>query len=178
MKTRKEILSNAVLECMKDIYSFAQPHIDWEDFVKQNKEFIKKEEEYYKIPKDDRPLYEEYCGPKSFEFYYIPNEILKDIVQCYIDSYKIDDHQEFVDTIELLKNYCKCPLTDEDIKPNNLEKEIKIILENLDPQFVDSAKEIQNKFFEFLDMAKSFFRMLLMLLFFLEQVLVLIRKQS
>ena len=34
--TRREVLSNAVTECLKELYSWATPKIDWEEFLKEN----------------------------------------------------------------------------------------------------------------------------------------------
>ena len=103
---------------------------------------------------------------------------MKDIVDSYIDAYKIDNHQNLLDIIEILKDYCKKPIVDKYIEdytdkygnhhpgyrsydhPDNLSKEINKILIGIDETnicFEDMANEIQNKCFEFLDMAGEFF---------------------
>ncbi len=110
MITRRDVIADAADKCMKELYSLAQPAITWEDFIKENKEFIKREEEYYKLPKENRISYKEFMGPKPYEFYYLPKEVLKEIVDNYIYAYEIDEHQNLLDTIDLLKKYCDDPI--------------------------------------------------------------------
>lgn len=191
MITRNEILSEAIDKCMKELYSFVLPSVSWDDFVKECKEYSKK----YKIWEDFRNAnihreedpeiwiqyqstfkdwenksIEECIGPKPFEFYYLPKEIMKDICDCYISAYRMDSQQELLNTIEILKNYCKKPIVDKYIEkeegepgykgyeyPDNLEKEITKIL---GPEAEDNpyhVHKICNKFFEFLDMAGNFY---------------------
>ena len=166
MVTKSEILSEAVDKCMKELYSYAVPHIEWEDFIKENKEY-----------KD---------GPEPYEFYYLPEEIIKNICDSYIYAYRLDGQQELLNTIEILKNYCKKPIIERYIEgengdpgyrvydnSDNLEKEISgiLCLDNtlVDPERAEdaedfenklniAAKELQNKFFEFLDMAGKFYK--------------------
>lgn len=181
--TRDEVLGQAVDQCLKEIYSKVQPSVEWDDFIKQNEEFLKKEEEYYKIPDKKRPSYHDYMGPKPYEFYYLPKEIMKEICDSYIYAYRIDSQQELLNTIEILKNYCKEPIVDKYIEgelredgtrwpghrgydhPDNLIQElIKLLtLNNLNlggntgQDIVDIATNCQDKFFEFLDMAGNFY---------------------
>jgi hypothetical protein len=183
---RHDLLCDAANSCIKELYELAQPHIDWEEFKKENKNYSdrykvwerfnhlshKKEltekelKEYSTYPGNwkDKSIYE--CiGPRPFEFYYLPKDIFKDIVDSYIHSYKMDDQQNLLDTIEIIKNYCKEPIVDKWIKgengfpghrgydhPDNLEKELEKILHN-----TSAARLIQEKFFEFLDMAGEFY---------------------
>ena len=42
MLTRSDILGEAVDKCMKELYSYAQPHIEWNEFVDENKRYSKK----------------------------------------------------------------------------------------------------------------------------------------
>ena len=198
MITRNEILSEAVDKCIKELYSFVFPSVSWDDFVKECKEYSKK----YKIWEDFRKAsihrkenpeiwnqykstfkdwenksIEECIGPKPFEFYYLPKEIMKDICNCYISAYRMDSQQELLNTIEILKNYCKEPIVDKYIEkegepgyrgyehPDNLEKEVeKYLREKFTFISDESLKEIelhsnelQNKFFKFLDMAGNFY---------------------
>ena len=220
MITRDDVLSQACDECIKELYSFAQPSVKWEDFVKACEIYTKCYEEwdtynraYYDREENPekweklRKLYEkldwenksinECIGPRPYEFYYLPKEIMKDICESYIHAYKIDQQQELLDTIGILKNYCKEPIVDKWIErnegepgyrgydhPDNLEKEINNLLSNavscfgknhptmLEGEEFDTkqgisfkpsveikevAKELQNKFFEFLDMAGNFY---------------------
>lgn len=176
MLTRSDILSKAVDNCMKELYSYVQPHVEWEDFVGQNKMYSNKYLLWEKT-KDLDPNYigkslVECIGPRPYEFYYLPKDILKDIVDNYVHVYKMDEQQNLLDIIETLKNYCKEPIIDKWIEgengfpghrgydhPDNLEKEIKkYFLENYDMNFEESvSEEIQELFFKFLDMAGKFF---------------------
>jgi len=190
--TRYDVLSRAIDECIKEFYSIAVPHVEWEDLKEQCKIYSKlySEWENYKRAKEDNaPLYQKYneklgwegktiiecIGPRPYEFYYLPSEIQKDISDSYIYAYKIDNQKELLDTIEILKNYCKEPIVDKYIEgkngepghrgydhPDNLEKEIEKILfgrmsEESGEYRKESAKILQSKFFEFLDMAGNFY---------------------
>ena len=161
--TRREVLSNAVTECLKELYSWATPKIDWEEFLKENKIYTEKYTKWEVL--ENRPPILEYCGPRPYEFYYLPSEIFNDIKESYVYAYKLDGQKELLDTIEILKNYCKEPIVDKYIEgkgnepgyrgydhPDNLEKELEKILHN-----TSTTRLIQEKFFEFLDMAGNFF---------------------
>ena len=108
---------------------------------------------------------------------------MKDICDSYVHAYKMDNQQELLDTIETLKNYCKEPIVDKYIDdwtdetgfhhpgyrsydhPDNLKKEIEKYLRekftfiSYEPlkEIESHSDELQNKFFEFLDMAGKFF---------------------
>ena len=168
MKTRDEVLSQAAEDCLKDFYKYAVPKVSWEDFLKENQEYTKKYNEWEKL--ENKPPIKEFCGPRPYEFYYLPSDIIKDIALSYVHVYRMDQQQELLDTIEILKNYCKEPIVDKYIEregdqpgyrgydhPNNLEKELIEICDQHSHEPVNMAKEIQNKFFEFLDMAGNFF---------------------
>ena len=185
MITRRDVLADAINKCIKELYSLAQPKVDYDDFIEENKIFLKKEKEYYNLPKENRPSYYEYMGPKPYEFYYLPQKVFKEIADSYVYAYRLDEKQEFLDDIEVLKQYCKDPIVDKWIEgegdnpghsgydhPDNLEKEISgiLCLDNtlVDPEMAEDAedyenklnnlsKQICNKFFEFLDMAGKFF---------------------
>ena len=177
MLTRDDVLSHAVDNCMKDLYSLVQPSIDWDEFIKENKiyseRYKKWENERNSNPEFKDKSITECIGPRPYEFYYLPAEILKDVVANYIRAYRMDSQQELLDTIEILKNYCKEPIVDKWIEgenenpghrgydhPDNLEKEIFKIIDNNIPLFQPSTKlvfEFQDKFFEFLDMAGKFY---------------------
>jgi len=166
--TRREVLSNAVTECLKELYSWATPKIDWEEFLKENKIYTEKYTKWEVL--ENRPPILEYCGPRPYEFYYLPYDIFNDIKESYVYAYKLNGQKELLDTIEILKNYCKEPIVDKYIEgengfpghrgydhPDNLEKEITKIL---GPEAEDNpyhVHKICNKFFEFLDMAGNFF---------------------
>lgn len=173
MVTRREILIKAVNECMKDLYKYAQPKVEWSDFVQQCKDYSKKYLEWEKI-NDERPNVLEYCGPKPYEFYYLPRNVFKEIYDSYIEAYKIDNHNELLSTIECLKNYCKEPIVDKYVEeytdedgdlhpghkgydhPDNLEKEINKLLGDFLGN-KELSKLVCDKFFEFLDKAGDFY---------------------
>ena len=172
MITRRDVIADAADKCMKELYSLAQPAITWEDFIKENKEFIKREEEYYKLPKENRISYKEFMGPKPYEFYYLPKEVLKEIVDNYIYAYEIDEHQNLLDTIDLLKKYCDDPIEEfyhpgegenpgyRDYRhPDNLAtcliSELKeYTSSDISEEIICKAKDL---FFKFLDMAGKFY---------------------
>lgn len=191
MITRDNALCHAADDCVKELYSFSQPSIEWDEFVKENKIYSEKYREWelyihskherdrnpedWEFQKRKHPDWEEKSiteciGPRPYEFYYLPAEILKDVVANYVRAYKMDSQQELLDTIEILKNYCKEPIVDKYIDdytdengdhhpgyrsydhPDNLEKELEKILHN-----TSTVRIIQDKFFEFLDMAGKFY---------------------
>ena len=172
MITRRDVIADAADKCMKELYSLAQPAITWEDFIKENQEFIKREEEYYKLPKENRISYKEFMGPKPYEFYYLPKEVLKEIVDNYIYAYEIDEHQNLLDTIDLLKKYCDDPIEEfyhpgegenpgyRDYRhPDNLAtcliSELKEYANSdISEEIIYKAKDL---FFKFLDMAGKFY---------------------
>ena len=188
MITRDDVLSRAVTDCMKELYSLAQPSVDWEEFKKENKIYSERYNEWERN-RENHPEWKdktiiECIGPRPYEFYYLPKEIMKDICDSYVYAYKLDSQQELLDTIEILKNYCKEPIVDKYIEgelrkdgthwpghrgydhPDNLEKEVyRIVYDIIHPisgigthfNFEAISKQACNKFFEFLDMAGNFY---------------------
>jgi hypothetical protein len=177
MITRDDVLSKAAMDCLKDLYSKAQPKVDWEDFLQQNKDYTKKYNEWHLIYNQsmgNEPTLKEYCGLAPYEFYYLPKDIFKQIVDSYVHAYRLDVQRSLLDTIETLKNYCKEPIVDKYIEgkddepghrgydhPDSLHKELAAILrmycDDSEADFEYVAQEVQSKFFEFLDMAGNFF---------------------
>ena len=193
--TRHEVIDQAITQCMKELYSYAIPHIEWEKFKKENEVYSNKYkiwENYqnYFYSKDKNPelwlqykssfpdwenkSVEECIGPKPYEFYYLPKEIVRDIFDSYVYAYKFDSQQELLSTILILKDYCRHPVVSKYIEkdennpgyrgyenPDNLEKELyQMLKEYFDDSETDPntvAEELQNKFFEFLDMAGNFY---------------------
>lgn len=179
--TRHEVLSKACDNCIKELYSFVQPHVEWMDFKKECKKYSKKYKEWENLK--ERPDILEYCGPRPYEFYYLPKEIMKDVCDSYVYAYRIDQQQELLDTIEILKNYCKEPIVDKYINdwtdkygnhhpgyrsydhPDNLSLCLMNLItdsnlnlgNNTGTDIVNLANKLQDKFFEFLDMAGNFF---------------------
>lgn len=180
MINRDDVLSKAVDDCLKELYTLVVPKVTWEEFKEECKIYSEKykkwESERKTNPELDKKSKTECIGPAPYEFYFLPREIMKDICDSYVHAYKIDNQQELLDTIETLKNYCKEPIVDKYIDdwtdetgfhhpgyrsydhPNNLEKEITKILTKYDDSMdSEQGEEIVNKFFEFLDMAGNFF---------------------
>ena len=190
MITRDDVLTQAVDDCLKELYQLAVPHIEWEDFMEENKIYSKKykiwesychskhtKNEHWEEWKQTYPNWEnktitECIGPRPYEFYFLPREILKDICDSYVYAYRIDAQEELLNTIAILKNYCREPIIDKWIEgkdgergyrgyehPDNLEKGIQKLIQEYDSS--DISKEISekccNKFFEFLDMAGKFY---------------------
>ena len=172
MISRDYVIGSAVDECLKELYSFAQPHVEWEEFKKECKEYSKKHREWEKNihPEWKDKSMIECIGPKPFEFYFLPREVMKDICDSYVQAYRLDQQQELLDTIETLKNYCKEPIVDKWIEgkngdpghrgyehPDNLEKQLTDLIPDSGFDKSAIAESVQNKFFEFLDMAGNFY---------------------
>ena len=202
--TRDEVLTTACDQCLKELYKYVYPRVSWKNFKKECEEYSKryKQWEQYthaKHSKDKsweewqqiRPEWKdktitECIGPRPYEFYYLPKEIMKDICKSYISAYRIDNQQELLDTILILKNYCKEPIVDKYIDdwtdetgfhhpgyrsydhPDNLEKELRKIIksaenipldkkESYEKSYNKLIEDVYNKFFEFLDMAGNFY---------------------
>lgn len=197
MISRDDVLRDAVDKCMKELYSLVTPSVKWDDFVEQNKiysklykeweefrlDFINKEKNpkkweetkgKYKNLEWEGKSFIDCIGPRPYEFYYLPKEIMNDVCNYYIEAYRLDSQQELLNTIEILKHYCREPIVDKYIDgkngepghrgydhPDNLEKEIKDLLkaycDDSECDFSYVVNEIVNKFFEFLDMAGNFY---------------------
>jgi hypothetical protein len=162
--TRNEVIGQAVDQCLKELYSLVTPSISWNDFIEENKKYNEQSELWkhytdtftnrdknpelwlqYKstFPDWENKSMNECIGPKPFEFYYLPKEIMKDICDSYIYAYKLDEQQELLNIIEILKNYCQEPIIEKYIEgkngepgyrgyehPNNLEKELRKIFDD------------------------------------------------
>ena len=177
---------------MKELYSLVQPSIDWDNFIKENEIYIKSYhewEKYKSYEKENPDLFynrgvvhayleesiTECIVPRPFEFYYLPKDVMKDICDSYIEAYGIDNQQQLLNTIQILKDYCRDPIIDKYIDdytdeygnhhpghrsyehPDNLEKEIKKILGDVAEDNEYYQYKLQDKFFEFLDMAGDFY---------------------
>ena len=173
--TRNDILSEAIDKCIKEFYSIAQPHVEWEDLKEQCRKYSEKYLEWENYIREGiKYNILDFCGPRPYEFYYLPQKIQNDIADSYVHAYKFDNQQELLDTIEILKNYCKEPIVDKYIEGENgfpghrgyeHPDNLKTIITNFLNQKYNSlynfdeecAKELQDKFFEFLDMAGNFY---------------------
>ena len=182
MIDRDDVLGKAADDCLEELYTLVVPKVTWEEFKNECKiysdKYKKWEFERKTNPELNKKSKTECIGPAPYEFYFLPKEIMKDICDSYIHTYKIDNQQQLLDTIEILKQYCKEPIVDKYIddytdeygnhhpgyrgygRPDNLEKEIFKVIDSNIPLYQPSKKlvsELQDKFFEFLDMAGNFF---------------------
>jgi hypothetical protein len=187
MISRKDIISKAIKECLQELYKYVQPHIEWDEFIKENKIYSNKYkawERYYHLSKQEtlseeelkefstypgewkNKSKEECIGPEPYKFYYLPRDVFKEVVDGFIYAYDLDHHQQLLDTIHILKNYCEDPIVDKYIEregdhPDNLVTEIESLLKmycgDSEADFYGVAQELQKTFFEFLDMAGNFF---------------------
>lgn len=101
MITRNDILCEAAERCMKELYSLAQPYINWEDFLKQNKEYRENGEK----------------GPKPYEFYYLPQKIFEEVVDNYVYAYNLKS--KFEDHLDIIWGYFDRPIVDKYIPGEN-----------------------------------------------------------
>lgn len=165
MINRNDVVEKAIKDCLRELYSYAQPKIEYDDFIKECKEWSAKYSN-----KTDSP-------PKPYEFYYLDKDIMKIICDSYLHAYELDDRQELLDNIDTLKDYCKNPIVDKYIEehkdengnwhpgyrgydhPDNLKSElIQYISDNFGEYPEKSTEELQEIFFKFLDMAGKFFK--------------------
>jgi hypothetical protein len=194
--TRNDVISQAVDQCLKELYSYVQPKVTWEEFEKENEVYSNK----YKVwesfktafhnkdknleiwlqyqasfPNWENKSITECIGPRPYEFYYLPKEVMKDICDNYIYAYNIDSQQELLNIISILKDYCRNPIVDKYINeytdengnwhpgyrsydhPDNLEKELYNLIPDSGFTKSEIVESIQDKFFEFLDMAGKFY---------------------
>lgn len=176
--TRQDVLIQACDQCMKELYEYVVPHIDWEQFKKECEEYSKKYKEWddWKMknilhPEWEGKSIEECIGIPPYEFYYLPKEIMRDISDSYIYAYNLDHNQELLDIIDILKKYCEDPIVEKWTndnessyrgydRPNNLQTEIKNIIKRDYPLINEDelTSECISKFFEFLDNAGNFFK--------------------
>lgn len=200
--TRNDVISQAIDQCLKELYSYVQPKVTWEEFEKENKTYSKK----YKIwenyshafhNRENKPeVWMQYnasfrdwenksitecIGPKPYEFYYLPKEVMKDICDNYIYAYNIDSQQELLNIISILKDYCRKPIVDKYIDdwtdenglhhpgyrsydhPDNLEKELRKIIKHAEDKYIplnkkESYEKSYNKLIE--DVHNKFFEFL------------------
>lgn len=110
MISKRDVLSQAIDDCMKELYSLAQPSVTWEDFMEQNEVYVSKEREWKDLPEEGKPSYKDYMCPKPFEFYYLPREVLKNIIDSYVEAYGFNHQKELVDIKDTLIGYCEDPI--------------------------------------------------------------------
>lgn len=176
--TRHKVLEMASLACLKELYTKVQPAVTWEDFMGQNKMYSNRYKLWEKT-KDTDPEYIrktrlECIGPAPYEFYYLPKDVFKDIVDSYVHAYNIDAHQNLLDIIDILKNYFESPIVDKYIEgengnpgyrgydhPDNFRREVTRLLNmyfcNSDNDLSAIAEDIEKIVHDFFDMAGEFY---------------------
>lgn len=174
--TRNKVLEMASIACLKELYSKVQPAVDWDDFMEENRLYSKAYKQWKSLHKESSEKagnVKDFCGPCPYEFYYLPKDIMKEITDSYVKAYNIDTHQELLDIIDILKNYCEAPIVDTWITesdgqerrgyshPDPLKEDIATLLrgyvEQDDFDAITVANEIVENFYEFLDMAGQFY---------------------
>lgn len=123
MISRRDILSKAADDCMKELYTLAQPAVTWDCFIAENKVYNDRYNEWqnHENPEWEGKPIDECIGPRPYEFYYLPKDIFKKVVNSYIYAYRIDKQEELLNTIEILKNYCEEPIVDKYVKEHTDE---------------------------------------------------------
>lgn len=191
---RSDVILEASVKCMQELFQYAVPSITWEDYEEKCKKYTnlyyqwREFHEKYAEKDTKRKEWEQYLknnnvenwigksreeciGPRPYELYYLPRDVFKDIVDSYIDAYRIDCHSDLINTISTLKKYCQDPIIEvhvdkKDDTPgykdykhaDNLVIEVTKILTKYDDSMdSEQGEEIVNKFFEFLDMAGNFY---------------------
>lgn len=174
--TRSKVLEMASIACLKELYSKVQPAVDWDDFMEENRLYskaYKQWESLYRESPEKVGKVLDFCGPRPYEFYYLPQEVFKEIADSYVDAYCIDSQQNLLDIINTLKNYCLSPIKESYIKesdgetrrgyirPDNIKKTVQSLLQafyldsDCDSSYV--SDELVKIFFEFLDDAGKFY---------------------
>lgn len=160
MLNRKSILERAYHECMKEMYSRAQPSCDYDQLLKDAADG--------KIGKEER----------VYERYYLSQAEFKYVLEKYIQAYNIKRYWD--DYIEILRKYLEeggtkdkyiNPYTDEhgNYHPGHrgyesvpkLKEQIKEILKTEigEGNVTDKIRDkITNKVFEIIDNCKTFYK--------------------
>lgn len=133
--TRTDVLSEAAEKCMKTLYKYAQPKVEWEDFIQQNKNYKE--------------------GPRPYEFYYLPERVFKDIVEMYQYAYRIPP--EIKGNIETMTKYFNDPIRDKWIERNGNEPGYRGY-EHFTPLKDVIGEDNLKKVLEYMNEASEFFR--------------------
>lgn len=175
MITRSDVISKASMDCFKELYSKVQPAVDWDDFMQQNKDYSKKYKEWEERTRKGEILsIEEFCGPRPYEFYYLPKDVFKEIADSYVRAYELDAQSNLLDIIEILKGYCNKPIEEAYVEESDGERRRGYIHPSpiqewtagiLRGYYDDSecgdhgtvAKELCEEFFHYLDKAGKFY---------------------
>lgn len=127
---RRDVLSEALEKCLKELYSLAQPKVEWDDFLQQNKNWKEGD-------------------PRPYEMYYLPQDICKEIVEDYVYAYNMNDHCH--DHFDVLINFFNDPVIEVYDKELGRHYEHQDSLKNIIGE--ESFKKIE----EYVKMAKDFY---------------------
>ena len=157
--SRRQLLSNVVHDCMKELFQKAQPSVNIDDYLKQIKEG--------KITDNTRPY--------IYQRHYISDAEAKYVVEKYLDAYRMKN--EWRSNIDLLIKDLKEGCTvdkyiDEYVdeygnehpghrsydKREPLEVRISNILANAGVTNDTLAKELSDEVFDYIENRKDFYR--------------------
>ena len=100
--TRSKVLEMASIACLKELYSKVQPAVDWDDFMEENRLYSKAYKQWESLHKESPEKAGnvlDFCGPRPYEFYYLPQEVFKEIANSYVNAYCIDSQQNLLECI-------------------------------------------------------------------------------
>lgn len=136
MITRRDVLSKAVEECLKECYEWVLPKVTWEEFIEENKQ--------YKNPKE----------PAPYNFYYLPQEVFRDIVDSYIAAYKVGS--KLHDHLDIIVNYFNKPTRDKWIERKGDEPGYRSY-EHFTPLKEIIGDTAYNKVLEYIEEARNYY---------------------
>lgn len=178
---RQTLIEEAVERCMKELYSYAQPSVGWDDFMQQNKEYMEKYrqwENYMRSKRNKDKQWEEWkqmhpdwedksidecIGLRPYEFYYLPKDVMKTICDSYVEAYEFDKQKNLEEIKDILIGYCKEPIVDAWIEeedghgyrgykhPESLENELKKLVGD------EKGTEAWELMTKYLNMATDFY---------------------
>lgn len=154
MPSRNDVITDAVKECLREMYLYSTPSITWENFLLENKHWkAENEDNPDKSPKD--------YSPRPYEFYYLPIEIYKTIQGYYDSAYRISP--ELSDDIDILISYMKDPIRNKYISEETDENGNRHPAGYRSYEHFESLASIIgednfNKVVEYLESAKKFYR--------------------
>lgn len=147
MRTREDILEQACLECLAEMYNKAQPSLDFKQYYQDVKSG--------KIDKND----------KVYERHYLSSDEINYIVNKYIELYAIDN--QWIEHADLVFNYLKNggikviieKDTKEYVNQDPLNDVIKQILINHDVLDSELLEDLVDSVFNIIRNCKSFYRL-------------------
>lgn len=131
---RNDVLRDAVDKCLHELYSHVQPSVTWDDFVSQNKAYKEGE-------------------AKPYEFYYLPKEVMKEIVDEYVRAYKIEN--ELCRHLDVLITYFEHPTKEQYYVDSEGYKYKRYI--DLPSLKSVIGEEVYQKVLEYIQEAKNFY---------------------